>query len=170
METEKIRKLTLTAMFMAMVCVTTMFLSVRDPVNGGYTNLGDAFVLLGAMLLGPWYGAAAGGIGSALADLLGGYGYYVPGTLLIKGLVALLAGLFVHALPLGKKHPMVGAGIGAVLGELWMVAGYWLYKSLILGNAAGALTSIPKNLIQAAAGVGLSLVMFAALRKILKRS
>ena len=167
METEKIRKLTLTAMFMAMCCVTTMFLSV--PTVGGYTNLGDAFVLLGAMLLGPWYGLAAGGVGSALADLLTGYGYYVPGTLLIKGLVAVIVGLFVRVFPLGKRHPMAGAGLGAVLGELWMVLGYWLYKSLILGNAAGALTSIPRNLIQAAAGVGLSLVMFAALRKIKER-
>ena len=65
MKTEKIKKLTLTAMFMAMCCVTTMFLSV--PTVGGYTNLGDAFVLLGAMLLGPWYGLAAGGVGSALS-------------------------------------------------------------------------------------------------------
>lgn len=164
MKNEHIRKLTLCATFMAMCCVSTMFLSV--PSVGGYTNLGDAFVLLGALLLGPWYGAVAGGVGSALADLLTGYGYYVPGTLVIKGLVALIAGLFVFVLPLGKKHPMAGAALGTVLGELWMVAGYWLYKSLILGNAAGALTSIPKNLIQAAAGVGLSLVMFAALRKI----
>ena len=164
MDTEKIRKLTLTAMFMAMCCVSTMFLSV--PSIGGYTNLGDAFVLLGAMLLGPWYGLAAGGVGSALADLLTGYGYYAPGTLVIKGLVALIVGLFVHRLPLGKKHPMAGASVGAVLGELWMVAGYWLYKTLILNNAAGALTSIPKNLIQAAAGVVLSLAIYAALRKI----
>lgn len=164
METEKIKKLTVTALFMAMCCVSTMFLSV--PSVGGYTNLGDAFVLLGAMLLGPWYGLAAGGIGSALADLLTGYAYYAPGTLIIKGLVALIVGLFVRKLPLGKLHPMAGAAVGAVLGELWMVAGYWLYKSLILNNAAGALTSVPKNLIQAAAGVALSLVMFAALRRI----
>ena len=77
METQKIKKLTVTALFMAMCCVSTMFLSV--PSGGGYTNLGDAFVLLGAMLLGPWYGLAAGGIGSALADLLTGYAYYAPG-------------------------------------------------------------------------------------------
>ena len=167
MEKEKLRKLTLTALFMAMCCVTTMFLSV--PSIGGYTNLGDAFVLLGAMLLGPWYGAAAGGMGSALADLLTGYGYYVPGTLLIKGLVGLIVGLFVHRLAVGKRKPMLGAGIGAVLAELWMVLGYWLYKSLILGNAAGAATSLPKNLIQGAAGVAMSLVMFGALRKIKER-
>ena len=166
MKTDNVKKITLTAMFMAMTCVSTMFLSV--PNGTGYTNLGDAFVLLGAFFLGPVYGTVAGGVGSALADLLAGYGYYVPGTLLIKGLCALLAALFVHKLSRGKR-PLIFAGAGAVLAELWMVLGYFLYKWLILGKWISALESVPKNLIQAAAGVGLSLVMFAALRKIKQR-
>ena len=166
MKTDNVKKITLTAMFMAMTCVSTMFLSV--PNGTGYTNLGDAFVLLGAFFLGPVYGTVAGGVGSALADLLAGYGYYVPGTLLIKGLCALLAALFVHKLSRGKQ-PLIFAGAGAVLAELWMVLGYFLYKWLILGKWISALESVPKNLIQAAAGVGLSLVMFAALRKIKQR-
>ena len=163
MNNERVRKLTLTAMFLAMTCVSTMFLSV--PNGTGYTNLGDCFVLLGAFFLGPFYGAAAGGIGSALADLLAGYGYYIPGTLLIKGLVAVIAAVCVRR---AQKHPTLGAALGAVIGELWMVLGYWLYKSLILGNPVGALESVPKNLIQAGAGVVLSLVMFVTLKKIRK--
>ena len=163
MENKKIRQLTLTAMFMAMSCVATMFLSF--PTDLGHTNLGDVFVLLGGFLLGPLYGTVAGGIGSALADLLGGYSHYVPGTLIIKGVCALVAALFVHKLSKGRK-PMLFAAIGAVLAELFMVLGYWLYKWLILGRWESALTSVPLNLIQAAAGVSLSLVMYAALRKI----
>lgn len=54
----------------------------------GFVNLGDCFVLLSGWLLGPWWGGAAGGIGSMLADLLLGYGHYAPGTLIIKGLMA----------------------------------------------------------------------------------
>lgn len=55
-------------------------------------------VLLGAYLLGPAYGAVAGGAGPALADLLSGYAMYVPGTLVIKALMGLTAALLYRAL------------------------------------------------------------------------
>ena len=42
--------------------------------------------------------AFAGGVGSMLADLLSGYAYYAPGTLVIKALVALVAALVFQAL------------------------------------------------------------------------
>lgn len=65
------RLLVLTAALAAMACAATMVVRIPTP-TGGYVNLGDAVVLLGAYLLGPGWGAAAAGIGSALADLLGG--------------------------------------------------------------------------------------------------
>lgn len=52
----------------------------------GYVNIGDTVVLLSGVLFGPLTGLAAGGLGSALADLLLGYGFWAPWTLLIKGL------------------------------------------------------------------------------------
>ena len=57
----------------ALGCAATMVLRIPSP-TGGYLNLGDAVVLLGAYLLGPAWGALAGGIGPALADLLVGAG------------------------------------------------------------------------------------------------
>ena len=68
----KVGRLVMTGLFMAMTCVATMVLVVPSP-SGGYMNLGDAIVLLGAFLLGPVYGGLAGGIGAAIADLLAGY-------------------------------------------------------------------------------------------------
>lgn len=65
-------------------------------------NLGDTVVLLGAYLLGGAYGATAGGIGPALADLISGYTAYVPATLVIKTLMALLAAAIYRA---SGKHP-----------------------------------------------------------------
>ena len=73
-----------------------MLVQIPSPTNG-YLNLGDAVVLLGAYLLGPAYGAAAGGVGPALADLLSGYAMYVPGTLVIKALMGLTAALLYRA-------------------------------------------------------------------------
>ena len=55
-------------------------ISVPSPVSG-YVNLGDCGVLLSAWVLGPWYGGAAAGIGSMLADIFSGYAHYAPGTL-----------------------------------------------------------------------------------------
>lgn len=99
MKNETIRKLVLSAMFAALCCVATMI--VQIPTVAGYTNLGECMCLLAGLVLGPWYGLFAAGIGSGLADLLAGYAHYVPGTFLIKGLVALIAALLLR--PLLKK-------------------------------------------------------------------
>ena len=101
MENQKVRKLVLSALMAALVYVATSVIQIPSPVNG-YVNLGDCFVLLSGWLLGPWYGAAAAGIGSMLVDLLSGYGHYVPGTLIIKGLDALVAALIFRAL--GRQY------------------------------------------------------------------
>ena len=97
MNDKKIRKLVLAALLAALVCVATMVVQIPSPMQG-YVNLGDCFVLLSGWLLGPWYGFAAGGIGSMLADLFLGYGHYAPGTFVIKGLVALIAALLYEKL------------------------------------------------------------------------
>ena len=68
MNDKKIRKLVLAALLAALVCVATMVVQIPSPMQG-YVNLGDCFVLLSGWLLGPWYGAAAAGIGSMLTDL-----------------------------------------------------------------------------------------------------
>ena len=90
MQTNRVKKLVLSAMLSALVFTATYVVKIPSPTNG-YVNLGDCFVLLSGWLLGPLYGAAAAGIGSALTDLLGGYAHYVPGTLVIKALDAFVA-------------------------------------------------------------------------------
>ena len=158
---ESVRMLVLTALFTALGYVATRLLIVPSP-TGGYMNLGDAVVLLGAYLLGPVYGAIAGGLGPALADLLSGYPAWVPGTLVIKALMGLTAALLYRAL--GKKlwAPVVG-GIAA---EAIMVVGYWLYDGLFIVNSlAGGAAGIPSNLVQAAFGLVVSTLLVTALRK-----
>ena len=83
-------RLVYTALFTALTTVATLVIQVPSPMSG-YVNLGDAMVLLSAWILGPVYGTAAAGIGSMLADLLSGYAYYAPGTLIIKCLMAFVA-------------------------------------------------------------------------------
>ena len=86
-----LKKLILAALFAALSCVATMSIRIPTPGTGGYIHPGDAIVILSGVILGPVWGFLAGGIGSALSDLIGGYFIYVPITFVIKGLVALAA-------------------------------------------------------------------------------
>lgn len=143
----------LTALMMALVCVATMVIAIPTPMTGGFVNLGDCFVLLSAWVLGPVYGMAAGGIGSALADILLSYTHYAPGTLIIKGLMALVAALVFRAAKGAIKKDYPARLLSAIPAELIMIAGYFGYAWLILGkSAAAALTSVPDNAFQAVVG------------------
>ena len=144
----------------ALVYVATSIIQIPSPVNG-YVNLGDCFVLLSGWLLGPWYGFAAGGIGSMLADLFLGYGHYAPGTFVIKGLVALIAALLYEKL--GRTQ--VSRIVGGVVSEIVMVLGYFGYASLLLGKGLAAAASIPGNVFQGTVGLVVGVLLVAVLER-----
>ena len=137
-----------------------MVVQIPSPMQG-YVNLGDCFVLLSGWLLGPWYGFAAGGIGSMLADLFLGYAHYAPGTLVIKGLVALLAALLYEKL---GRSPAARIASG-VVGEIVMVLGYFGYASMLLGKGLAAAASIPGNIFQGAVGLVVGVVLVTVLER-----
>lgn len=161
------RLLALTGLFAALGCVGTMVLQVPSP-TGGYMNLGDAVVILGAWLLGPVYGAVAGGVGPAMADLLSGYAVYVPATLVIKAVMALTAAGLYRAL---KRRGLL---LCAAAAEVPMVLGYWLFDGLLAAASGGgalglcltaSAAGIPSNLVQAAFGAAASTLLALALRR-----
>lgn len=164
MKLEKTLKLTYTAMLTAMVCVATML--IRIPTMVGYTNLGDGFILLSAFLFGPFYGAVAGGIGSMLADILSGYAFYAPATLVIKGLIAVIAALLWKAMSKRGGDKVWKKILASLVAEIWMAAGYWTFETLFLGEAKAALASIPNNIAQGLVGVALGMVLYYALSKL----
>ena len=53
-----------------------------------------------------------------------------------------------------------------LLAAVIAVAGYFGYKALILGKGLAAAASIPNNLVQAAVGIVLSVVLYTALAKV----
>ncbi len=151
------RALVMTGLLAALACVATMVIQIPSP-TGGYMNLGDTVVLLSAYLLGPVYGAVAGGVGSALADLLSGYTVFVPATLVIKAAMALLAG----ALYRWNKKFLAAWGAAA---EAVMVTGYWLFGGFLSGSLTASAADIPSNLVQAAFGLALSTLLTVLLRQ-----
>ena len=81
------------AVFTAFVAVATMAFSLSIPVTSGYFNVGEIMVYTSALLMGPYVGAFAGGVGSAISDVSLGFGTtYAPGTLLIKGIEGFMVG------------------------------------------------------------------------------
>ncbi len=158
-------KICLTALFAALTCVATIVIRIPSPL-GGYINFGDCIVLAGAWILGPVYGTAAGAIGSGLADLFSGYAAYVPGTFVIKGLMALAAALLVKFLP-GK----ISRIIGAVAAEIIMIGGYYVFEAFIMGYGAEAsLVNIPYNGIQGVLGIIGGILIYTAVNKIMKKA
>lgn len=162
----KLLKICAAAMFAALICVATMLIRVPTP-TGGYVNLGDCFILVAAFVLGPYYGFAAGAIGSAAADMFAGYMQYVPGTFVIKGLIALAAALIVRLFSNSTEVlRFVGLGIGAVVGEIIMVGGYYLYEATLLSYGfAGAFASVWGNVVQGVFGAVLGTALVVILTK-----
>ena len=163
MNSKVVSKIVLTALFAALVYVATSI--IRYPTFGtqGYINIGDSIVLLSAWLIGGVYGALAAGIGSALADLLAQYVTYVPGTFIIKFLMALVAYLIFTALKKTNINKVVAYIVSGVVAELIMVFGYFLYESTILGYGLAAAASIPSNGVQGITCLVLGLVLVEVL-------
>ena len=61
-----------------------MVFSISVPQTRGFFNIGETMVYVSAFLFGPFVGAFSGGVGSSIADVLLGYSYYAPATLIIK--------------------------------------------------------------------------------------
>ena len=89
MKTMKVNDIVTAALGIALVFLATWLLKVPNGIQG-YFNLGDGFILLFASVLNPFLAFMVGGVGSALADITGGYGMYALFTLLIKGMEAVL--------------------------------------------------------------------------------
>ncbi len=164
MKDKTIRKLVLSAMFAALSCAATMVIQI--PIATGYLNFGDGLCLLAGWILGPWYGFAAAGLGSALADLLAGYGAYVPATFVIKGLVALIAALLLRLVRKEGMPAVWQLALTALPAEAAMVLGYFAFETLVLGEAAAAAAAVPNNLLQAAAGIVLAVLLEQAVCRV----
>ena len=79
------KQITLAALAMALVCVSTMMIQIPIPL--GYMHLGNCCILLFGVFFSKTIGTLAGGVGSCMADLLSGYPQWILPTLIIKGIM-----------------------------------------------------------------------------------
>lgn len=135
----------------ALTAVTTIMVRVPIPATNGYFNIGDVFIILAGLWLGPKAGLIVGAVGSSVADAVG-FPVYIPATFAVKGLEGLVAGL-----PIKKT-------VAALLAAIVMVAGYYVFEAFIypmLGNKIpmfaittpeAALIALFPNAVQGIAG------------------
>lgn len=157
MNHKKILRLTQGALVAALAFVVFQFLRFDIPVGTERTavHLGNAVVVLGALLLGGGWGGAAGAIGLTIADLLSGYVTSAPKTFILKMVMGLIAGLISRRIFNVEKETSAKAqskialissaaalGCNVVLDPLF---GYF-YKTYLFG--------IPQDMAAALAKIG----------------
>ena len=144
----RLRLAVVSSMLAAMTVIATMIIRIPTPGTNGYVNIGDSIVLISAWIIGNPYGALAAATGSALADLLSGYPAYVPGTAIIKGLMAVVCTLVFSAAHKKNLPSPFAYIISSIAAEIIMVIGYFAYESTVLGYGLAAAASIVSNAVQ----------------------
>lgn len=138
------RELAAIAVMAALCFVATYSIMIPIPATSGYFNIGDVFVIIAGLVFGPIVGGIAGGLGPALSDLIGGYYFFVPFTLIIKGCEGLVAGFVGGRLATAKLNRII---LAWALGGVCVVVGYFAVETIFFGMSA-ALVEVPVNLLQ----------------------
>ena len=162
-DSEHIKYAAITAMFAALITVTTAYIKIPAPL--GYAHAGDSMIYLAASVLPGPLGFAAAAIGGGLADLLAGYPQWAIPTAIIKALNVLP--FFLIKLSL-KNSPKLDKIIS--LPNLLMlipttivtIGGYFVANALLYDTPA-AIAEILPNLVQASVGAGIFIVLGTSL-------
>jgi uncharacterized membrane protein len=121
-------------------------------------------IFVSALTFGPIVGGFAGGVGSAISDIVSGYAYFSPFTLVIKGVEGIIAGLISNRL--SKKRDI----LAVTLAGIEMVSGYFLAEFFGLSEGWAAAAEVPFNIIQIVTGAAVGVPIAFLLRKRLPKS
>lgn len=161
MKQPSVRTVALGGVLSALIMLATAILKIPLPIPNGYVHLGDAAIFAAAVVVGP-FAAVSAGLGSALADLISGYGQYALATFIIKFFMGLMAGYVLTRKPT-LSMPLVGLLFTAC--EAVMVLGYLVFETFLYGFAA-ALGAVPFNAMQGVAGIVLGIAILPIIRRL----
>lgn len=162
-------KTSLIAVLTALVVVFTIIVKVPTPTKG-YLNLCDLAICFIAFTFSPLTAFIAGGLGTAIADIISGYPQWAPISFIVHGVEGLVVALIVKRsakdISNGVKVPFYKILLAMVLGIIIVAGGYFVLSAIFmsLGFAAAA-AGIPGNLLQAGVGV---VVGYALSRAVVK--
>ena len=150
------KKLTYTAVFTALIFLTTAFLSI--PTGIGYVNLGDAFIFIAALYFNPLIAFAAAGICIALSDIALGYSFYALPTFIIQGLEGVAVALISKTLLKKDVNILFSVMLSAITGAVIMVGGYFITNTFLY-SFEGAIAAIVNDSLQGIANVVLGVLL-----------
>jgi len=158
-------KVSIAAIFAALVAVATLTFVIPIPATNGYFNLGETLIYVAALLFGPLVGAIAGA-GASIADMFVAP-QFAPGTFTIKIIEGFLVGYLTKKLNRKIKSLTLCATIAIMIGGFEMVLGYFLYETIALGYPATlALLEVPFNIVQMLAGLIIAVPIMHAIQRI----
>ena len=141
MKHTNIKKMTITALLIAIAYIATSFIKV--PIPFGYVNLGFSILLISVFFFGTRTGLFAGAIGSALSDLLSPYAIWTLPTFFIKCMIALVIGAILFRNK-SEKNLFGGRTMVAVtVGSLIHIVLYTVATWILGGNLKAALVAAP---------------------------
>lgn len=173
---------------MAALCFVGYAVFPAFTITGTKVHLGNAFVVLGALLLGGVYGGLAGAVGLTLADIISGYAASAPRTFITKLVIGLVVGLVAHKIAsISKTHEKKGyylkwsiiaaiAGLGFnCIFEPFLK---WVWYTLLTPNAEKAKAAIEAlmiwtkytTIINAVINSIAAVILYVALRPVLKKA
>ena len=183
---EIFRKMVFAGIFAAVTYVVFTFLSIPVPTIGGgkvTVHLGNAFCVLGTLLLGSAYGGVGGALGLTIADLVDPvYIIEAPVTFVIKLLMGILVGVIAHrmghiSVQTDNRKILtwtVAASLaGLVFNAVMDPAIRYFYKILILGKPAAQVSFVvnfTETAINSAVSAVICVALYMALRVPLKRA
>lgn len=155
-----VRRLTTAALGAALVCIATSL--IKFPIPLGYAHLGNCMILLFGVYYDPWIGAFAGGVGSALSDLLGYPEWFLP-TLIIKTIMGLAISLIAKKRGQPPRLKSLRTLLAVVVGILIMILGYFFAGSILYGSIVVGAAQIPGLSLEGVVGILLFYVIAGAL-------
>lgn len=154
-----VRTIALIAILSAVTAVLTLAVRIPFAPTRGYFTLADVGVYFAAFAFGPVIGFIVGGLGTGLADILGGYAHFAVWSFLIHGVQGLVAGW------LGWRRGPGGMVAGWVAGGVVMVAGYFGVEYFLYGFGPAAAEAVTINLPQVAIGGVIGVLLVLAVRR-----
>ena len=153
----------------ALAMVGTLVIRIPIPATTGYFNIGDVFVILSGLWLGPLPGFVVGFFGPAGADAIG-YPQFMLATAVTKGLEGLLVGVIGGRRNVDSWRKVTAA----IVGGGTIVVGYFLFEAMIypwmgttipffaVTDISMAVSEIIPNIAQATISVVIGLALWRA--------
>lgn len=135
------KTLCLTAVLAAFVFIMTFVPKIPIPL--GYAHLGDAVIYLLVLFISRREACLVAAIGSAFADLMGGFPIWILPTLIIKWVMVEAVFWMVRPDILPCKFLSVRMVLAFFVSSAWMVVSYTAAGAILYSSVASALPMVP---------------------------